>query len=58
MTKKNCDKAHKNGKSFGAWKLDKKSEIMEAIRIGVDAYFTCHPAKAIDLEERYREEQN
>lgn len=53
MTQENCDAAHESGKLFGAWTLDSETEIMNAINIGVDNYFTNDTPLAISLEREY-----
>ena len=55
MTRSNCRLAHDAGKEFSAWILDQDSSIIEAIDMDVDIYFTRMPARAIELEEKYRQ---
>jgi glycerophosphoryl diester phosphodiesterase/predicted phosphodiesterase len=50
----NCNEAHDRGKKFVGWTLDSESEIMNAINIGADAYFTNDTPLAIELERKYR----
>lgn len=54
MTQENCDAAHANGKIFSVWTLNSTEEIVTAIRLGVDTYFTDYTAKAFALEQTYR----
>ena len=53
MTESNCEAAHEHGKLFSAWTLDYESSIREAIRIGVDTYFTNDTPLALSLEREY-----
>ena len=55
MTRSNCRLAHDAGNEFSAWILDQDSSIIEAIDMDVDIYFTRMPARAIELEEKYRQ---
>lgn len=54
MNESNCNEAHERGKKFVVWTLDSESEIMNAIDIGVDAYFTNDTPLALELERKYR----
>jgi len=54
VNKINCNEAHDRGKKFVGWTLDTESEIMNAIDIGVDAYFTNDTLLALELERKYR----
>lgn len=54
MSSSNCDKAHDSGKDFNAWTLDTDDEIITAIKMGADSYFTNHTDRAIELEKEYR----
>ena len=56
MSASNCDRAHDSGKEFNVWTLDTDSEIIMAINMGADSYFTNHTDRAIALEREYREE--
>lgn len=42
--------AHNNNKEFNVWTLNTIEAITEAIRLGVDSYFTDYTQKAIPLE--------
>lgn len=53
MTESNCEAAHEHGKMFSAWTLDYESSIREAIRMGVDTYFTNDTPLALSLEREY-----
>ena len=64
MTENNCKKVHNVDKRFSAWfsatEIDEgveEARILEAIRIGVDGYFTTMPALALELERDYRDQQ-
>lgn len=54
LNESNCNEAHDRGKKFVGWTLDSESEIINAINIGADAYFTNNTALAIELERKYR----
>lgn len=54
MTQANCDTAHNAGKKFVGWPIDSESEIINAISIGADAYFTDDTKLALELERKYR----
>lgn len=54
MTEANVRKVHESGKSFSVWTLDTMPEIENAIRLGVDSYFTNCTAKAVSLELAHR----
>lgn len=54
MTRQNCDSAHLSGKRFSVWTLDTEEEITQAIRLGVDCYFTDYTARALALEQELR----
>lgn len=54
MTQNNCDAAHNAGKKFVGWPIDTENEIVNAIRIGADAYFTNDTELALNLEKQYR----
>lgn len=54
MNEFGADSVHNSGKKFGVYTIDAENHIMEAIRIGVDYYFTDDTAKALSLEKRYR----
>ncbi|MCZ3622885.1 glycerophosphodiester phosphodiesterase [Lactobacillus mulieris] len=46
--------AHKHNKKFCTWTIDSSTQIKQAIKNGVDYYFTNYSAKAIDYEKIYR----
>lgn len=52
MTKENVALVHKNNKDFNVWTLDTTSEILQAIDLKVDTYFTNYTAKALALEKK------
>ncbi|MBQ9015865.1 MAG: zinc-ribbon domain-containing protein [Firmicutes bacterium] len=54
MTESNCRAAHQAGKRFAVWDLSEKQQILDAIEMDVDCYFTNAPALALDLEKNYR----
>lgn len=54
MTGANCRRAHDAGKGFAAWNLNEEYQIREGIDMGLDAYFTQYPARALKLEENNR----
>lgn len=54
MSVENCSLAHQNQKMFNVYTLNTTEEILNAIEIGVDSYFTNYTAKALVLEEKYR----
>ena len=53
MTESNCEKVHDQDKLFSAWTLDSEEEIIKAIDIGVDIYFTNNTQLALTLEREY-----
>ena len=57
MTQDNCDAAHNAGKKFVGWPINTESEIVNAIRMGADAYFTDDTALALKLEKKYRKDR-
>lgn len=54
MGENNCAAAHDHSKLFSAWTLDSESDIVRAIDIGVDTYFTNNTELAMSLEKEYR----
>lgn len=50
----NCSEAHNRGKKFVGWTLDSEAEILNAIDVGADAYFTNDTPLALELERKYR----
>ena len=56
MTEDNLKAAHEHEKTFSVWTLNSEEEILKAIELGVDTYFTDDTALAIQLEEQYRSE--
>ena len=54
MTAENIQAAHNAGKIYCAYTLNSKQDIVRAIQMGVDMYFTNYTAKAIMLEKTYR----
>lgn len=46
--------AHKHNKKFCTWTIDSSTQIKQAIKNGVDYYFTNYSAKAINYEKKYR----
>ena len=56
MSASNCNLAHDSGKAFNIWTLDTDSEIIAAIEMGADSYFTDHTDRAIALEKEHRDE--
>ena len=54
MSASNCELAHDSGKEFNVWTLDTDDEIIAAINMGADSYFTNHTDRAIELEKEYR----
>ena len=54
MNKQNIKKAHTNNKKINIWTLNTKKEIITAIKLDVDTYFTDYTKKAIKLEKKYR----
>lgn len=56
MTEDNLKAAHDQDKLFSAWTLNSEEEIMNAIEMGVDSYFTDETELAIRLETENRKE--
>ncbi|MBP3895286.1 MAG: glycerophosphodiester phosphodiesterase, partial [Mogibacterium sp.] len=54
VSRSNCDAVHNSGKKFTAWTLDSESDIINAIDVGADAYFTNNTPLALELEKKYR----
>lgn len=54
MSEENCKKAHDAGKEFNVWTINLTQEIIRAIEMDVDSYFTNYTAKALALEKIYR----
>lgn len=54
MTEDNCEKVHAAGKEFSVWTIDTEDEIIRAIELGVDSYFTNDTELALRLEWEYR----
>ncbi|MGI6220699.1 MAG: cell wall-binding repeat-containing protein [Coriobacteriales bacterium] len=57
MTEENVKVAHKAGKKVAFYTLDTDDAIKKAIALNVDAYFTNHTARALQLERAYRGEK-
>lgn len=55
MTEDVCEMVHAHDKLLNVWTLDSTEEIRDAININVDSYFTDYTAKALALEEKYRD---
>lgn len=55
MTEKNLKKVHKKGKKFCVYWTGEEA-VEEAVRMGVDCYFTNYTDTALELERKYREE--
>lgn len=53
LTKKNIKLVKDNNKQINAWTLNSTDEILQAISLGVDSYFTDYTAKAILLQGKY-----
>lgn len=54
MTKSNLKLVHNLKKEFNVWTLNSAEEIIEAINLNTDSYFTEYTAKAFTLETLYR----
>lgn len=54
MSAENIEFARENAKKFNVYTLNSSEEILKAIELGVDSYFTDYTAKAIALEMEYR----
>ena len=54
MSAKYCLAAHECGKQFAVWTLNDQDQIIRAITLDVDFYYTNYPAQALELEARYR----
>ena len=54
MNSKNVKKAHRNNKEFNVWTLNSSNQIIQAIELNVDSYFTNFTAKALLLENEHR----
>lgn len=54
MDANNCNTIHEMTKKVCVWTLNSKEQILTAIQLGVDLYFTNHTALALELEEQYR----
>jgi glycerophosphoryl diester phosphodiesterase len=56
MTGDNLKAARDSGKKFSVWTLNTEEEILSAIELGADSYFTDETELAVGLEEQYRGE--
>ena len=56
MTADNLKAVHKENKKFSAWTLNSEEEILKAIDLGVDTYFTDDSGLAVKLEKEHRTE--
>lgn len=54
MNEENLQKVKQAQKTFNVYTLDSPEEIIQAIRLGVDSYFTDDTQNAINLELEYR----
>lgn len=54
MTPENCIAAHAAGKRFNVWTINLEEDLIAAIEMGVDSYFTNYPGRALALERRLR----
>ena len=54
MNRENLEKVRNSGKIFNVYTLDTPQEIIEAIQLGVDSYFTDDTQNAINYELEYR----
>ena len=54
MNEDNCRAVHEAGKLINVWTLNTEDAIREAIRLGVDTYFTNDTPLALSLEEHLR----
>jgi glycerophosphoryl diester phosphodiesterase len=54
MNEANVQLVQENHKLFNVWTLNSYDEILEAINLGVDSYFTDYTAKSLLLEKKYR----
>ena len=54
MSEDLCKKVHDAGKQFSVWTVDTDSEIISAINIGADTYFTNNIPLALEMERQYR----
>ena len=54
MTRSNCDQTHDSGKQFNVWVLDEEDDILRALEMKVDTYFTNDTASAFAAEQKYR----
>ena len=57
MTEDNLKAAHDSNKKFSVWTLNTEEEIVQAIEMGADSYFTDDTALAVRLEQEHRAEQ-
>ena len=54
MSEDLCREVHNAGKLFSVWTIDTEYEIIRAIEIGADTYFTNNTPLALELERQYR----
>lgn len=54
FTRENCERVHAAGKQFCVAVCDPEEMILKAIKLGVDAYFTNYTARALELEQKFR----
>lgn len=54
MTEDNITQIHNHNKKANVWTLNSSKEIIEAINLNVDSYFTNFTGKALLLEKKYR----